>query len=87
MSAFPVRVLILFFEHHAIVHKGEVPFAGIGCIEGFRHKGKDFGILDALLALKKAVDKNPPYVCLDKDDGLVEGEGTDCAGGCPANSR
>lgn len=87
MSALPVWILMLFLEHYAIIHEGKVPFARVGSIEGLLHQWEHLGIFDIVLLLKEVMDKNPPYVRLNKDDGLVEGEGTDCTCGGPANSR
>ena len=87
MSALPVWILISFLEHYTIIHEGMIPFPRMGCIAGLLHQWEDFGIFDIVLLLKEVMDKGPPYVRLNKDDGLVEGEGTDCTCGGPTNSR
>ena len=87
MGAFPVGVLTLFFYHHSIIHEGKIPFTRVRCIEGFLHQREDFAVFDVVLVFKEAMDEDPPYVRFYKDDGLIEGEGGNCTGGCPADSR
>ena len=87
VNASPVWITMSFFEHYAIIHKGMIPFPRMGSIEGFLHQREDFAVFDAVLLLKKVVDEDPPYVRFYKDDGLIEGEGGNCTGGCPADSR
>jgi len=87
VNASPIWITIPFFEQYPIIHKGIVPSSRVGSIEGLLHQGKYFGIFDTILLLKKVVDKNPPYVRFDKDDRCIEGEGANCGGSCPTNSR
>ena len=87
MGAFPVWITMPFFEHYAIIHKGMIPFPRVGSIEGFLHQREDFAVFDAVLVFKEAMDEDPPYVRFDKDDRCIEGEGANCGGSCPTNSR
>ena len=81
MGASLIWIFTLFLKHYSIIHKGIVPFPRIGSIEGLFYQGENFGILDIRLIMKKAVDKYPPYIRLNKNRRFMKCKGRNCRSG------
>src|SRR3990172_6719914 len=87
MGALPVRIFILLLQHYAVIHKGIVPLTRIGSIKCLFYQRQNLSIFNITLIMKKAVDKYPPYVRLDKNRRLMKCKGSDCRSSRPTDTR
>ena len=79
VHAFPVTCFTVLFQHGTVIHERIVPLPGVIPVEGLLDQGEELRSLTCSPG-KEEVDENGPYVCLDKDNGNVEGEGEDSGG-------
>ena len=87
MSASPIGIFTLLLKHYSIIHKGVIPLSRIGGIEGLFYEGNNFCIPDIGLIMKKAVNKYPPYIRLNKHRRFMKCKGNNSGSGRPSNAR